>query len=126
MQELLDIAGLSGLESRPARRLSGGEQQRLQISRALAADPKLLLLDEPTGSLDPQATATIEALLRTTATAGVKIVLVTHDVGQARRLADEVLFLHAGQLAERGNAAEMLERPKSKAAAAYLEGKLEF
>lgn len=126
MRGLLDIAGLSGLESRPARSLSGGEQQRLQISRALAADPKLLLLDEPTGSLDPQATATIEALLRTTAAGGVKIVLVSHDIGQARRLADEVLFLHAGLLAERGNAPEMLERPKSKAAAAYLEGKLEF
>lgn len=126
MQVLFDIAGLSGLESRPARSLSGGEQQRLQISRALAADPKLLLLDEPTGSLDPHATATIEALLRTTAAAGVKIVLVTHDVGQARRLADDVLFLHRGMLTERGRASEMLERPKSKAAAAYLEGKLEF
>ncbi|MPZ11861.1 MAG: ATP-binding cassette domain-containing protein [Kiloniellaceae bacterium] len=121
---LLALGQLEALAGRPARVLSGGEQQRLSLVRALAAEPELLLLDEPTASLDPQATAAIEALIGQAAAAGVKIVLVTHDRGQAQRLADEVLFLHRGALAEHSSADAFFNKPSSAAAQAYLEGRL--
>jgi tungstate transport system ATP-binding protein len=124
VDELLALAGLQDLADRPARVLSGGEQQRLSMVRALAAEPALLLLDEPTASLDPQATAAIEALVGQAAASGVKIVMVTHDRGQAQRLADEVLFLHRGSLAEHSAADAFFSKPESAAAQAYLEGRL--
>ncbi|GAB4239422.1 MAG: ATP-binding cassette domain-containing protein [Kiloniellaceae bacterium] len=122
--QLLALGQLENLADRPARVLSGGEQQRLSMVRALAAKPALLLLDEPTASLDPQATAAIETLVSQAAAEGVKIVMVTHDRGQAERLADEVLFLHRGQLAERAPADAFFAQPQSAAAQAYLEGRL--
>jgi tungstate transport system ATP-binding protein len=124
IEALLALGQLEEFAERPARVLSGGEQQRLAMVRALAAEPALLLLDEPTASLDPQATAAIEALIGQAAAAGVKIVLVTHDRGQAQRLADEILFLHRGRLAERSDADAFFSRPNSAAAQAYLEGRL--
>jgi tungstate transport system ATP-binding protein len=104
--------------------LSGGEQQRLSLVRALAARPELLLLDEPTSSLDPQATAALEALVATAAGRGVKVVLVTHDRDQARRVAEEVVFLNQGRVTERRPAAEFFDRPQSPEARAYLAGRL--
>ena len=122
--ELLDLSGLAALANAPARRLSGGEQQRVAMARALAAGPRFLLLDEPTASLDPQATALIEALIRRAAADGVKVVLVTHDRGQAARLSDDVLFLHRGRLAEAAPAVRFFEAPASREARAYLKGDL--
>jgi tungstate transport system ATP-binding protein len=122
--ELLALGQLQDLAERPARVLSGGEQQRLSMVRALAAEPDLLLLDEPTASLDPQATAAIEALVGEAAARGVKIVMVTHDRGQAQRLADEILFLHRGRLTERSPADDFFAQPQSVEAQAYLEGRL--
>ncbi|MGD1877939.1 MAG: ATP-binding cassette domain-containing protein [Kiloniellaceae bacterium] len=124
LDDLLALGRLEDIAERPARVLSGGEQQRLSMVRALAAEPEMLLLDEPTASLDPQATAAIETLVGQAAAAGVKIVLVTHDRGQAQRLADEILFLHRGSLAERSDADAFFSRPNSAAAQAYLEGRL--
>jgi tungstate transport system ATP-binding protein len=124
IEQLLDLGQLQEIAERPARVLSGGEQQRLSMVRALAAEPELLLLDEPTASLDPQATAAIEALIGQAAASGVKVVLVTHDRGQAQRLADEVLFLHRGRLAEASAADAFFNKPNSAAAQAYLEGRL--
>jgi tungstate transport system ATP-binding protein len=124
IEELLDLGQLQAIAERPARVLSGGEQQRLSMVRALAAEPELLLLDEPTASLDPQATAAIEALIGRAAADGVKIVLVTHDRGQAQRLADEVLFVHRGRLTEASDADAFFSKPNSAAAQAYLEGRL--
>lgn len=122
--ELLRLAGLETMAESPARSLSGGEQQRLSIVRALAAEPAVLLLDEPTASLDPNATQAVEKLIDRTAASGVKIVLVTHDLGQARRLADEVLFLHRGRLVEQAPASQFFTAPASDPARAYLEGRL--
>ena len=122
--EFLALGQLAGLAGRPARVLSGGEQQRLSMVRALAARPALLLLDEPTTSLDPQATAAIEALIRKVAGEGVKVVLVTHDRDQARRLAGEIVFLHHGRIAEQGGAARFFDQPQSPEAQAYLAGRL--
>lgn len=121
---LLDLAGLSHLADRPARALSGGEAQRLALARALAARPDLLLLDEPSASLDPAATAAIEALVGRVAAEGATVLMATHDRGQARRLADRVVFLTAGRVVEDAPAAALLDAPRSPQAQAYLAGRL--
>ena len=122
--ELLVLASLSQRSEVPARRLSGGEQQRLQMARALAPRPACLLLDEPTASLDPASTAAIEALVRRIADDGVKVILVTHDRAQAKRLAGDVAFLHKGRVTEHRAAAEFFDTPASPEADAYLSGRL--
>ena len=124
IEALLAMAGLAALADRPARALSGGEQQRLAMVRALAARPRLLMLDEPTASLDPASTAAIEALVREAAAGGAAVALVTHDAGQARRLADRVVFVHRGRAAETTDAARFFDAPRSKEARAYLDGRL--
>jgi len=124
LAELLALGQLTELAERPARVLSGGEQQRVAMVRALAAAPKVLLLDEPTASLDPQATAAIEALIRRAVEDGVSVVLVTHEAGQAQRLADGVCFLHQGRLREAAPAAAFFHNPRSPEARAYLAGEL--
>jgi len=121
---LLALGHLDGLADRPARRMSGGEQQRLAIIRALAANPLLLMLDEPTAHLDPQATHAIETLVAQISSEGTKVILVTHDIGQVQRLADEVAFLHQGRCHERAEKTAFLNTPESAAARAYLNGKL--
>jgi tungstate transport system ATP-binding protein len=115
-------ARLEGLASSAARLLSGGEQQRLALARALALAPEVLFLDEPTTSLDPASTKAIEDMLKTAALAGTRIVLVTHDTAQARRLADEVVFLHLGRVLERGEARNFFRKSAAPEARAYLEG----
>ena len=123
---VLEQAGLLELAERPARLLSGGEQQRLALARAWALKPQVLLLDEPTASLDPAATQLVEAFLQQISKAGTKIIMTTHDLGQARRLADEVLFLHRGQLLEQAPTAAFFSAPQSKEATAFLEGQLSW
>jgi tungstate transport system ATP-binding protein len=121
---LLALGQLEALARQPARVLSGGEQQRLSMVRALAARPALLLLDEPAASLDPQATAALEALIREAADKQVKVVLVTHDRDQARRMAGEIVFLHRGRIAERATATRFFDQPQSPEAQAYMAGRL--
>jgi len=124
--ELLEHVGLEAHANKPARRLSGGEQQRLAIARALAVEPEVLFLDEPTASLDPSATAAIEGIVAAAHQRGTKVIFVTHNIGQARRLADEVVFLHKGRLVEHGPAAEFFTQPSSPEAQGYVEGRLVF
>ena len=121
---LLAQVGLAPLADRPARKLSGGEQQRLALARALARDPEVLFLDEPTASLDPASTKAVEDIVRAVAAAGVKIVMATHDIGQARRLAGDVIFLARGRLTERADAARFFDAPASSEAGAFLRGDL--
>jgi tungstate transport system ATP-binding protein len=121
---LLAEVGLSGRGGQPARSLSGGEQQRLSLARALALAPEVLFLDEPTANLDPNSTATIERIVRQARARGTKVVFVTHDLGQARRLADDVIFLHAGRVAEHSPAGRFFDHPESNQAADYLAGRL--
>jgi tungstate transport system ATP-binding protein len=121
---LLDSVGLGALADRPARRLSGGEQQRLALARALARDPEVLFLDEPTASLDPAATKGVEDIIARTAHAGVKVVMATHDLGQARRLAEEILFLAKGRLLEQTPAATFFANPATAEAKRFLAGEL--
>jgi tungstate transport system ATP-binding protein len=121
---LLDRVGLADLAQRPARRLSGGEQQRLALARALARDPEILLLDEPTANLDPAATRGVEEIVLTAAQSGIKIVMASHDLGQVRRIAGEVIFLVRGALCEQGQAGDFLDHPATPEAAAFLRGDL--
>ena len=124
--QILDEVGLLRHAKRAARQLSGGEQQRLALARALALEPRVLFLDEPTANLDPAAIASIESIINTFHLSSTKIVLVTHDIGQARRLSDEVVFLHRGQLIEQTAAATFFTNPTSDTASSYLAGKLVF
>lgn len=124
IDELLALVGLDGYEHRPARRLSGGEQQRLAIARALARDPALMLLDEPTASLDPAATKAIEDVVRAVSARGVKVVMATHDLGQARRIAGDIIVLHRGRVIEAGPAQRVLEAPASSEARQFIAGEL--
>jgi tungstate transport system ATP-binding protein len=121
---LLERVGLGGLADRPARRLSGGEQQRLALARALARDPEILLLDEPTANLDPAATRSVEEIVRVAAQSGIKIVMASHDLGQVRRLAGEVIFLARGTLCERAPVDAFFDHPSTPEAASFLRGDL--
>jgi tungstate transport system ATP-binding protein len=120
----LETAGLLHLAENPARQLSGGEQQRLAIARSKAANPDVLFLDEPTAHLDPASTALIEEMVQATAKGGTPIVHVTHDLAQARRLADTIVFLHQGEILEQQSAEAFFALPKSDMAKAYLKGEL--
>ena len=124
MEALLEEARLTDRAHAPARVLSGGEQQRLAIARALACEPELLLLDEPTASLDPASTLAVEAMVGRAHAAGVAVVMVTHDAGQARRMGDDAVFLDAGRVAEAGPVDALLDAPRSAAARAWAEGRL--
>jgi tungstate transport system ATP-binding protein len=119
---LLAQVGLQDLAHRPARRLSGGEQQRLALARALARDPELLILDEPTASLDPAATRAVEDIIAQAAVRGIKILMASHDLGQVRRLAGEVIFMSHGRLREVSAAQMFFENPKTPLAQAFLRG----
>lgn len=122
--EVLDLVGLAEAGRRPARRLSGGEQQRLSLARALATSPDVLMMDEPTAHLDPASIVQIERLVMKARQDGIRILFVTHDAGQARRLADDVVFLHRGRVAEHAPADRFFPRPHSNPARAYLDGEV--
>jgi len=120
----LDWAGLTAVASVPARKLSGGEQQILSIARAWALKPEVLLLDEPTANLDPQATRRVEALIRSVEGAGCKVILTTHDIAQARRLAADVLVFSQGSLLEYAPAPRFFSGPSHPVAASFINGEL--
>ena len=122
--ELMAEVGLNGLERRPARRLSGGEQQRLALARAFARDPAVLFLDEPTASLDPAATKAIEDIVRRITARGVKVVMSTHDLGQAKRIGGDVVLLHRGRLIENSPAEEFFAAPRTDEARQFIAGEL--
>jgi tungstate transport system ATP-binding protein len=122
--DLLVLVGLADLAQRPARRLSGGEQQRLALARALAKEPQVLLLDEPTASLDPAATKAVEDVIRAVAGRGIKVVMATHDLGEARRLAGEIVLLHRGRVVEVAETTTLFESPRTAEARQFLAGEL--
>jgi len=122
--EALREVGLLDVADRPARVLSGGEQQRLALARAWALHPEVLFLDEPTANLDPGATREIENVIKAFDASGTKIIMSTHNLGQAKRLGDEVLFIHQGRLAERAPVDAFFRHPASAEAAAFVKGEL--
>ncbi len=120
----LDRVGLLGFAHRPARVLSGGEQQRLALARAWMLEPDVLFLDEPTANLDPGATREIESIVQSIHASGTKIVMITHNLGQAQRLGDEVLFVDRGRIAERAPVERFFRNPATAEADAFLKGEL--
>lgn len=124
LEAVLEETELQHLRARSAAVLSGGERQRVALARALASEPDVVFLDEPTASLDPAAIVTIENILKRAMMAGRKLVLVTQSLGQAERLADDVIFLHRGQISEHTPIAEFLKKPRSAPARAFVEGRL--
>ena len=122
--EALDEVGLRPVAHRPARVLSGGEQQRLALARAWALHPEVLFLDEPTANLDPGATREIETIIKAFDAAGTKIVMSTQNLGQARRLGDEVLYLHEGRVVERAPIERFFAQPSAPEARAFIKGEL--
>jgi len=121
---LLSDANLLDKAKQQATSLSGGEQQRLAIARALATNPSVIFLDEPTASMDPAATAAIEKQLHSVSLQGIKIIIVTHDIMQARRVADDIIFLHHGKVTEHTRADDFFTHASSTAARQYLDGQL--
>ncbi len=124
VQQALEVTDLARLARSPAARLSGGEQQRLAIARAWVLRPEALLLDEPTANLDPRSTLAVETLISTMRAQGTTVIMTTHDLAQARRLGERVLFLNRGTLVEDAAAPDFFVRPESRDAQAFLEGKL--
>lgn len=122
--DLLSLVGLEAFAGRPARRLSGGERQRLSLARALARDPAVLFLDEPTASLDPAATKAIEDLVRAISARGVKVVMATHDLGEAKRLAGDIVLMHRGRVIESGPANGFFAASTSEEAKKFINGEL--
>jgi len=120
----LENAGLSAIVNTPAQRLSAGEQQRLALTRALALEPAILLLDEPTASVDPLSTAPIEAMLKLASNQGCRVVIVSHDLHQVKRLADEVLLMNQGELVEQQAVLPFFDAPLSPVARSWVAGDL--
>ena len=121
-QHAIDACGLGAMASRPAFALSGGEQQRLALARVWACRPRLLLADEPTANLAPEAMREVENLLLAVEALGTTLVLTTHNIAQAKRLARRIVFLEGGKVVEDRPAAEFFVSPNSAAARAYLAG----
>ena len=122
--DVLDAVDLLPLAHRPARVLSGGEQQKLALARVWALGPEVLFLDEPTANLDPGATRDIEAIIAAIHATGTKIIMNTHNLGQARRLGDEIVFLYGGRLIERALVADFFAAPVSAEARQFIRGEL--
>ncbi|MCY6382242.1 ATP-binding cassette domain-containing protein [Hoeflea prorocentri] len=120
----LEAAGLSALMNSSARVLSGGEMQRLALARALATAPDLLFLDEPTSSLDPASTQTIEAMVKDASKGGMRIVLIAHDLAQARRIGDEIIFMHRGKVVEHAPTDRFFGSPATAEANDFISGKI--
>jgi tungstate transport system ATP-binding protein len=123
-QRALARVGLSSTLARSARVLSGGEQQRLALARAWALEPDVLFLDEPTANLDPTAASEVEKIITAIHQSGTKIIMSTHNLGQARRLADEIMFLHRGRLVERAAVDVFFSQPRSQEASDFIKGEL--
>jgi len=124
INEVLRRVGLRRLDASPARVLSFGEQQKLALARAWALKPQVLFLDEPTASLDPAATHDVEEIIQAIHEEGTRIIMTTHDLGQVRRMADDVMFLHRGRMLERAPVEQFFTDPKNDLAQAFLRGEL--
>ncbi len=120
----LELALLERHAQTPARRLSGGEQQRLALARAMVVSPDILLLDEATANLDPASTHIVESMVAKVSNDGAKILFVTHDIRQAKRVADDILFFHEGRLMAHKPVKEFFRNPGSNEAQAYLDGRV--
>ena len=123
-KKLLNLLGLRAFQSYPAKLLSAGEKQRLALARALVLKPYILFLDEPTANLDPASIQLIEEIVQNANKSGVKIIFITHDIGQAKRIADDIIFLNKGEILEYTETNLFFQTPQTKETAAYLDGNI--
>ena len=124
IDDLLNKVHLSEIANVPARLLSGGEQQRLALARALITKPKILFLDEPTASLDPASALIIEKLIQEINVTGVRILFITHDIAQAKRVGQDIIFMHRGEITEHTDKVKFFTNAESREAIAYLSGEI--
>jgi tungstate transport system ATP-binding protein len=124
VKEALSMVGLEDYAKRRAKTLSGGEQQRVAIARAVAVKPELIVLDEPTANLDPQNIKVIEDIIKKMAEQGITVVFSTHNMFQAKRIAERVVHLHEGKIVEVGNVKKIFENPSSEVTKKFLSGEL--
>ena len=123
-KRLLSLLGLKEFQSYPAQLLSAGEKQRLALARALVLQPYILFLDEPTANLDPASIQLIEDIVKNASKSGVKIIFITHDIGQAKRIADDIIFINKGKILEYTETNLFFQTPQTKETAAYLDGNI--
>ena len=123
-RKYLTKVGLSGVEDRYPAHMSGGQQQRVAIARALAVEPEVMLFDEPTSALDPELVSEVLKVMKNLALEGRTMVVVTHEMGFAREVANHLVFLHKGLVEEEGRPADVLANPKSERLAQFLSGSL--
>ena len=119
-RDLLRQVGLSDKDGAYPAQLSGGQQQRVAIARALAMDPKLMLFDEPTSALDPELVGEVLAVMKKLATAGMTMIVVTHEMGFAREVADQLVFMDGGVVVESGPPRDVLSHPRQERTKAFL------
>ncbi len=124
--EALQAVKLLGFEKRRAKKLSGGEQQRIALARAFLLDPNVLLLDEPTANLDPNSAIIIEKAIVSKKSSQRIIIMATHNLNQARRIADEIVHLHDGEVVEAAKTEDFFENPKSEITRKFINGELDF
>jgi tungstate transport system ATP-binding protein len=124
--DALQAVRLSGFEKRRAKKLSGGEQQRIALARAFLLDSTVLLLDEPTANLDPNSAIIIEKAIVSKKSGQRIIIMATHNLNQARRMADEIVHIHNGEIVEVANPTDFFENPKSEITRKFINGELDF
>ena len=121
VENALDLVKMSGLSKFPARSLSQGEQQKLALARAWLLNPEVLFLDEPTANLDPKATEIVENMVRKISNHGTQVLMTTHNIAQAKRIGNEILFLYEGELKEKTDSSSFFSSPRTKEACAFIE-----
>jgi tungstate transport system ATP-binding protein len=126
VSEALHMVGLANFEKRKARKTSGGEQQRISLARALLLNPRILLLDEPTANLDPNSARIIEKAILSQKNSDSVIVMATHNLGQAKRLADTVIHMHEGRIIEAASSKDLFDNPQNETTRKFIRGELEF
>lgn len=126
VSEALRSVGLANFEKRKARKTSGGEQQRISLARAFLLDPRILLLDEPTANLDPNSARIIEKAIINNKNSDRIIIMATHNLGQAKRLADNVAHVHGGRIVEFASPKDLFDNPQHELTRKFINGELEF
>jgi tungstate transport system ATP-binding protein len=126
VSDVLQVVRLSGFEKRPAKKLSGGEQQRIALARAFLLDANVLLLDEPTANLDPNSATIIEKAIISKKSSQRIIIMATHNLNQARRMADEIVHIHNGEIVEVAKTEDFFETPKNEITRKFINGELDF
>ena len=116
----IEMVGLAGLEDRSPEQISGGQNQRVALARALAMEPRLMLFDEPTSALDPEMIGEVLDAMRELAKEGMTMVIVTHEMGFAREVADRIIFIHKGEIAEQGTPEQLFDAPQHERTQSFL------